>query len=131
MATATKKKNTAGDGDGEDEKDGETALVDFNATDVKKVLKRAQKRGFITHDEVNALLPAEDMTSDQIEDVMSQISEMGIAVVESEEEAEAEGKALTKTTLCACTCAKWAPSSCSRVKAKSPLRSVSRPAGTR
>ena len=106
MATATKKKNTAGDGDGEDEKDGETALVDFNATDVKKVLKRAQKRGFITHDEVNALLPAEDMTSDQIEDVMSQISEMGIA-------------------------AKWAPSSCSRVKAKSPLRSVSRPAGTR
>ena len=96
MATATKKKNTAGDGEGEDEKDGETALVDFNATDVKKVLKRAQKRGFITHDEVNALLPAEDMTSDQIEDVMSQISEMGIAVVESEEEAEAEGKALTK-----------------------------------
>ncbi|KCZ88340.1 RNA polymerase sigma factor RpoD [Hyphomonas johnsonii] len=96
MATATKKKNTAGDGEGDEEKDGDAALVDFNATDVKKVLKKAQKRGFITHDEVNALLPAEDMTSDQIEDVMSQISEMGIAVVESEEEAEAEGKALTK-----------------------------------
>jgi RNA polymerase primary sigma factor len=97
MATATKKKkNTAGDGEGEDEKDGEAAVVDFNATDVKKVLKRAQKRGFITHDEINALLPNDEMTSDQIEDVMSQISEMGIAVVESEEEAEAEGKALTK-----------------------------------
>ena len=96
MATATKKKNTAGDGDGDDEKDGEAAVVDFNATDVKKVLKRAQKRGFITHDEINALLPNDEMTSDQIEDVMSQISEMGIAVVESEEEAEAEGKALTK-----------------------------------
>ncbi|MEQ8299795.1 MAG: RNA polymerase sigma factor RpoD [Hyphomonas sp.] len=97
MATATKKKkNTAGDGEGEDEKDGEAVVVDFNATDVKKVLKRAQKRGFITHDEINALLPNDEMTSDQIEDVMSQISEMGIAVVESEEEAEAEGKALTK-----------------------------------
>ena len=97
MATATKKKkNTAGDGEGEDEKDGDVTLVDFNATDVKKILKKAQKRGFITHDEVNAMLPADEITSDQIEDVMSQISEMGIAVVESEEEAEAEGKALTK-----------------------------------
>ncbi|OZB14136.1 MAG: RNA polymerase sigma factor RpoD [Hyphomonas sp. 34-62-18] len=97
MATATKKKkNTAGDGEGEDDKDNESGLVDFNATDVKKVLKRAQKRGFITHDEINQLLPDSDMSSDQIEDVMSQISEMGIAVVETEEEAEEQGKALTK-----------------------------------
>ncbi|MFN3312229.1 MAG: RNA polymerase sigma factor RpoD [Hyphomonas sp.] len=97
MATATKKKkNTAGDGEVEDEKDQESGLVDFNATDVKKVLKRAQKRGFITHDEINQLLPDSDMSSDQIEDVMSQISEMGIAVVETEEEAEEQGKALTK-----------------------------------
>ena len=97
MATATKKKkNTAGDGEGEDEKETEGGLVDFNATDVKKVLKRAQKRGFITHDEINQLLPDSDMSSDQIEDVMSQISEMGIAVVETEEEAEEQGKALTK-----------------------------------
>jgi RNA polymerase primary sigma factor len=97
MATATKKKkNTAGDGEGEDDKDNEAGLVDFNATDVKKVLKRAQKRGFITHDEINQLLPDADMSSDQIEDVMSQISEMGIAVVETEEEAEEQGKALTK-----------------------------------
>jgi RNA polymerase primary sigma factor len=97
MATATKKKkNTAGDGEGEDDKETEGGLVDFNATDVKKVLKRAQKRGFITHDEINQLLPDADMSSDQIEDVMSQISEMGIAVVETEEEAEEQGKALTK-----------------------------------
>ena len=97
MATATKKKkNTAGDGEGEDDKETEGGLVDFNATDVKKVLKRAQKRGFITHDEINQLLPDSDMSSDQIEDVMSQISEMGIAVVETEEEAEEQGKALTK-----------------------------------
>ncbi|MCB9972219.1 MAG: RNA polymerase sigma factor RpoD [Hyphomonas sp.] len=95
MASA-KQKNIQGDGDQDEDKDNESGLVDFNATDVKKVLKRAQKRGFITHDEINALLPNDEMTSDQIEDVMSQISEMGIAVVESEEEAEAEGKALTK-----------------------------------
>ncbi len=97
MATATKKKkNTAGDGDGEEDKEHDVGLVDFNATDVKKVLRRAQKRGFITHEEINQLLPDSDLTSDQIEDVMSQISEMGIAVVESEEEAEEQGKALTK-----------------------------------
>jgi RNA polymerase primary sigma factor len=94
MASA-KQKNTQGDGDNDD-KDNDSGLVDFNATDVKKVLKRAQKRGFITHDEINALLPNDEMTSDQIEDVMSQISEMGIAVVETEEEAEEQGKALTK-----------------------------------
>ena len=97
MATATKKKkNTSGDGEGEDEKETDGLVVDFNASEVKKILKRAQKRGFITHDEVNALLPSDDLTSDQIEDVMSQISEMGIAVVETEEEAEEQGKALTK-----------------------------------
>jgi RNA polymerase primary sigma factor len=95
MASA-KQKNTQSERDNDDEKDNESGLVDFNATDVKKVLKRAQKRGFITHDEINALLPNDEMTSDQIEDVMSQISEMGIAVVETEEEAEEQGKALTK-----------------------------------
>ena len=95
MASA-KQKNTQSERDNDDEKDNDSGLVDFNATDVKKVLKRAQKRGFITHDEINALLPNDEMTSDQIEDVMSQISEMGIAVVETEEEAEEQGKALTK-----------------------------------
>ena len=95
MASA-KQKNTQSERESEDEKDNDAGLVDFNATDVKKVLKRAQKRGFITHDEINALLPNDEMTSDQIEDVMSQISEMGIAVVETEEEAEEQGKALTK-----------------------------------
>ncbi|WP_321490997.1 RNA polymerase sigma factor RpoD [uncultured Hyphomonas sp.] len=95
MASA-KQKNTQTERDNDDEKENESGIVDFNATDVKKVLKRAQKRGFITHDEINALLPNDEMTSDQIEDVMSQISEMGIAVVETEEEAEEQGKALTK-----------------------------------
>nr|WP_321360972.1 RNA polymerase sigma factor RpoD [uncultured Hyphomonas sp.] len=95
MASA-KQKNTQSERESEDEKDNDAGLVDFNATDVKKVLKRAQKRGFITHDEINAMLPNDEMTSDQIEDVMSQISEMGIAVVETEEEAEEQGKALTK-----------------------------------
>ncbi len=95
MASA-KQKNTQSERETDDEKDNDSGLVDFNATDVKKVLKRAQKRGFITHDEINAMLPNDEMTSDQIEDVMSQISEMGIAVVETEEEAEEQGKALTK-----------------------------------
>ena len=74
----------------------ESPVIDLKATDVKKFLNRAKKRGFVTHDDLNALLPADEISSDQIEDVMSQISEMGIAIVETEEEAEEQGKALTK-----------------------------------
>ncbi len=93
MATATKKKTSSKAKAAEETIE---TVINLKATDVKKVLKRAQKRGFITHDELNTLLPPDEISSDQIEDVMSQVSEMGIAVVESEEEAEEQGKALTK-----------------------------------
>ncbi|MGH1422747.1 MAG: RNA polymerase sigma factor RpoD [Hyphomonas sp.] len=93
MATATKKKTSS---KAKATEETNETVINLKATDVKKVLKRAQKRGFITHDELNTLLPPDEISSDQIEDVMSQISEMGIAVVESEEEAEEQGKALTK-----------------------------------
>src|SRR5579872_4364286 len=64
-------------------------LLDLNDAGVRKMIKAAKKRGYVTHDQVNAVLPSEEVTSDQIEDVFAMLNEMGINVVETEE-AEAE-----------------------------------------
>ena len=72
-------------------------VLDMNDSGVKKFIKDAKARGFVTHDELNKVLPQDQLTSDQIEDTMAALSEMGINVVESEEEAEAEKGALAKT----------------------------------
>jgi RNA polymerase primary sigma factor len=57
---------------------------------VKKLIARAKKRGFITYDELNEALPQDQMSSEQIEDVMSAISEMGVNIVENEEASDDE-----------------------------------------
>jgi RNA polymerase primary sigma factor len=62
-------------------------LIDLNDADVKKLIARAKRRGVITMDELNAALPQDQMTADQIEDIMSAISEMGVNIVESDEDA--------------------------------------------
>ncbi|HET9810622.1 MAG TPA: RNA polymerase sigma factor RpoD, partial [Sphingomicrobium sp.] len=67
---------------------GDAPLIDLNDAAVKKLIARAKKRGFVTYDELNAALPQDQMGSEQIEDIMSAINEMGINVVENEEEAE-------------------------------------------
>ncbi|MDJ0932591.1 RNA polymerase sigma factor RpoD [Breoghania sp.] len=72
---------------------GETSdgpLLDLSDAAVKKMIKAAKKRGYVTYEELNAVLPSEELTSEQIEDTMSMLSDMGINVVESDEEAEAE-----------------------------------------
>ena len=61
---------------------------------VKLMIKTAKKRGFITYDEINEIMPAGEFSSDKIEDVLSMISEMGINVIESEDELESEGAAV-------------------------------------
>ena len=58
-------------------------LLDLTDAGVKKMIKAAKKRGYVTHDQINAVLPSEEVTSDQIEDVFAMISEMGINVVET------------------------------------------------
>jgi RNA polymerase primary sigma factor len=57
---------------------------------LKKLLAKGKERGFITYDEMNKALPAEEFSSEQIEDAMAAISDMGIQIVESEGEGEAE-----------------------------------------
>src|SRR3569832_706967 len=67
---------------------GDAPLIDLNDASIKKLLARAKKRGFVTYDEINEALPQDQMNSEQIEDIMSAINEMGINVVENEEEAD-------------------------------------------
>ena len=63
-------------------------MLDMSQAAVKKMIAAAKTKGYITIDELNRVLPPEQVSSEQIEDVMSLLSEMGVNVVE-EEEAEA------------------------------------------
>jgi RNA polymerase primary sigma factor len=79
----------------ETEREGTTdgPLLDLSDDAVKKMMKLAKKRGYVTMDELNAVLPSEEVTSEQIEDTMAMLSDMGINVVEDDEageEAEAD-----------------------------------------
>ena len=67
-------------------------LIDLNEAQIKKLMTKAKKKGYITVDELNEALPQDQMNSEQIEDVMSAISEMGVNIVENDEEAEAEAE---------------------------------------
>src|ERR671911_70528 len=67
---------------------GDAPLIDLNDASIKKMIARAKKRGFITIDELNEALPQDQMASEQIEDIMSAINDMGINVVENEEASE-------------------------------------------
>jgi RNA polymerase primary sigma factor len=64
---------------------GDAPLIDLNEASLKKLIARAKKRGYITYDELNDALPQDQMSSEQIEDVMSALSEMGVNIVENEE----------------------------------------------
>ena len=77
----------------EAEAEGEPGpLLDLSDTAVKKMIKAAKKRGYVTYDQLNEVMPSEEVTSEQIEDVLAQMNEMGINVVESEEaEADEDG----------------------------------------
>ncbi|MBK5927173.1 RNA polymerase sigma factor RpoD [Rhodobaculum claviforme] len=79
-----------------DEQEGEIAL-DMSQAAVKRMIAAAKERGFITYDELNQVLPPEQVSSEQIEDVMSMLSEMGINVIEAEESEEG-GEVVTTST---------------------------------
>src|SRR5436190_24190932 len=64
--------------------EGDAPLLDLNDASVKKMMARAEKRGTVTIDEINAAIPADQ--NEMIEDIMSQLSERGVTVVENDEE---------------------------------------------
>ena len=79
MATTS----TAGDKD-------DAPLIDLNEASIKKLISKAKKKGYVTYDELNEALPSDQMSPDQIEDIQTALSEMGVQIVESDEEGEAE-----------------------------------------
>src|SRR6516225_3997122 len=60
-------------------------LLDLSDAAVKKLIRSAKKRGYVTHDQINSVLPSEEVNSEQIKDVLAIFSEMGVNVVETEE----------------------------------------------
>ena len=77
---ATKSKSTDKD---------DAPLIDLNEASIKKLITKAKKKGYVTYDELNDALPQGEMSSDQIEDIQSALSDMGVQIVESDEDAEA------------------------------------------
>ncbi|WP_203310789.1 RNA polymerase sigma factor RpoD [Sphingomonas beigongshangi] len=67
---------------------GDAPLIDLNDASVKKLIARAKKRGYITYDQLNEAIPQGEMSSDQLEDIMSALNEMGVNIVENEEQGE-------------------------------------------
>lgn len=83
------KENEEADGERDGATDG--PLLDLSDDAVKKMIKAAKKRGYVTMDELNSVLPSEEVTSEQIEDTMAMLSDMGINVIEDEDVDEAQG----------------------------------------
>ncbi|MDB6178564.1 RNA polymerase sigma factor RpoD [Paracoccus sp. Z330] len=80
------------------DKDENAHSLDMSQAAVKKMIAEAKERGYITYDQLNTVLPPEQVSSEQIEDVMSMLSEMGINVIEDEENSdESEGGAVVTT----------------------------------
>src|SRR5580765_4970313 len=65
-------------------------LLDLSDAAVKKMIKTAKKRGFVTIDELNGVLPDGEVSSDQIEDIYAMLNDMGINVIETDEAEEAD-----------------------------------------
>src|SRR6266566_6431093 len=66
----------------------DSPLLDLSDAAVKKLIRSAKKRGYVTHDQINSVLPSEEVNSERIEEVLAMLSEMGVNVVETEEASE-------------------------------------------
>src|SRR5213595_3201265 len=75
-----------------DAPDAPSPLLDLSDAAVKKMIKQAKKRGFVTFDQLNEVLPSDTTSPEQIEDIMSMLSDMGINVTEADDEGEEEDK---------------------------------------
>ena len=134
-----------------EQSDGASSIAENSQTSIKKMISVARERGYITYDELNEVLPPDQVSSEQIEDVMSMLSEMGINIIEADdvEDDSARDLAVVETDKkelalantgeakldrtddpCACICVKWVPWNCYHARAKLRLPSVSRQAAT-
>src|ERR1700720_709116 len=112
MKAAPQKEGEAPEKEAPETPDAPLPLLDLSDAAVKKMIKQAKKRGYVTYEQLNSVMPSEEVTSEQIEDVLAMMSEMGINVVETEEaesdeeegareepeEEEAEGGDLVEVT---------------------------------
>jgi len=73
-----------------DAQERDSPLLDLSDSAVKRLLKSAKAKGYVTLDQLNSVLPSEEVSSDQIEDLYATLSDMGITVVETEEGEEKE-----------------------------------------
>jgi len=86
------KDDKAADAPEKDTADAPSPLLDLSDAAVKKMIKQAKKRGFVTFDQLNDVLPSDQTSPEQIEDIMAMLSDMGINVSETDEDAEEENK---------------------------------------
>src|SRR6184192_4519016 len=87
-AQKEKEKEEAPEKEASEAPDTPLPLLDLSDAAVKKLIRTAKKRGYVTHDQINSVLPSEEVNSEQIEDVLAMFSEMGVNVVETEETSE-------------------------------------------
>jgi RNA polymerase primary sigma factor len=85
VAAKEEKKEEAPEKEAPDTPDTPLPLLDLSDAAVKKLVRTAKKRGYVTVDQINSVLPSEEVNSEQIEDVLAMFSEMGVNVVETEE----------------------------------------------
>src|SRR5256712_7840399 len=88
VAAKEKEKEEAPEKEAAETPDAPLPLLDLSDAAVKKLIRTAKKRGYVTHDQINAVLPSEEVNSEQIENVLAMFSEMGVNVVETEEPSE-------------------------------------------
>src|ERR1700737_1652573 len=79
------KDDKAADAPEKDSAEAPSPLLDLSDAAVKKMIKQAKKRGFVTFDQLNEVLPSDTTSPEQIEDIMSMLSDMGINVSEAED----------------------------------------------
>ena len=90
-----KKKAVSGKKEKDEAKTSDSPILDLSDSAVKKLIKSAKERGYVTYDALNEVMPSDEVSSEQIEDVMSTLSDMGINVVDEDEVEELENEAAT------------------------------------
>src|SRR6476469_2338265 len=90
MKAAPQKEGEAPEKEAPETPDAPLPLLDLSDAAVRKMIKQAKKRGYVTYEQLNGVLPSEEVTSEKIEDVLAMLNDMGITVVENEDAGEDE-----------------------------------------